>query len=100
MSTETLEGSQGIYAEQATLSWLTGNIKKSSIHGIRFGCEQAVETLQPIGKLMAFVGEGTNSRTIINDRCVVRVGGQDLGKTPAVNTDRCSASHVADRSLG
>jgi hypothetical protein len=44
-----------------------GNIKKSSIHGIQFGCEQAVETLELIGKFLAFVGEGTISRTVIND---------------------------------
>jgi hypothetical protein len=96
---KTVEGPQWIHAERIKLSWMAGNVKNSSVHGMQFACEQAVETLEPIGKFLVSVGEGTISGTIINGRCVVCVGRQDLGKTPAVHKDRCPASHMADRSL-
>jgi hypothetical protein len=99
VSVETVEGPQWIHAEKVTLSWMTASVKKSSIDGMQFACEQAVETLEPISKFLVLVGEGTISRTVINGRCVVWVGRQDLGKTPALLKDRCPASHVADRSL-
>jgi hypothetical protein len=64
------------------------NIKKSLKHGIQLGCEQAVETGEPIEKR-----EGATSLTM-NYPPLYIPGRQ------AVSRGSNYASHVADRSLG
>jgi hypothetical protein len=58
---DTLEVTQGIRSEKATLLRLTTNIQKSSIYGTDFCCKHNVKTVESIGKHPAIADDGTTN---------------------------------------
>jgi hypothetical protein len=75
---ETLEGTLGVCADKVMLSGLMTNIQECSVHGMEFCCEDAIKTVEAIGKFLALVEGGTTGQAmkykpISVNRCTVRV---------------------------
>jgi hypothetical protein len=59
---QTLQGTQGVCANEIALPRLTPDAQKSSIYTIEFGSEYTVKIMQTIGKYLAIMYEGTACR--------------------------------------
>jgi hypothetical protein len=61
---ETLEGILGVCADKVMVSGLIMNIQECLVHAMKFCCEDAIKTVEVIGKHLAFIEDGTTGQTI------------------------------------
>jgi hypothetical protein len=61
---ETLEGTLEVCADKVMVSGSTINIQECLVHAIKRYCEDAIKTVELIGKHLAFVEDGTAGQTI------------------------------------